>query len=238
MKAMKTNGWRKGLGALWLALVALCLAGQAFAQGGRAVVLTIDGALTRIQTTYLQRGLERARRDGAEVVVLQLNTPGGDVLLMNDLVDLIRASQVPVVVYVAPRGAMAGSAGTIITLAGHAAAMAPETAIGAASPVGGQGEDLGQTLESKLKNILKATVRSLAVRRGQRAIDLAERTIESAEAASANEALDAHLVDFIANDINDLLHQLNGYTVETLTGQHTLNTEFAQVDNLSLSFIE
>jgi membrane-bound serine protease (ClpP class) len=99
---------------------------------------------------------------------------------------------------------MAGSAGTVITLAGHAAAMAPETAIGAASPVGGQGEDLGETLEAKLKNIMKATVRSLAERRGQQAVELAESTIESAAAASAEEALNANLVDFIANDLNDL----------------------------------
>jgi membrane-bound serine protease (ClpP class) len=187
---------------------------------------------------YLERGLRSAEERDAELLVLQLNTPGGEYELMQNIVETIRASSTPVVVYIAPRGATAGSAGTVITLAGHAAAMAPETAIGAASPVGGQGEDLGQTLESKLKNILKATVRSLAERRGQQAIDLAERTIESAEAASANEALDAHLVDFIANDINDLLHQLNGYTVDTLTGQHTLNTENPQIDNMSLSFIE
>ena len=107
---------------------------------------------------------------------------------MNSMVQDIRASTVPIVVYVAPRGAMAASAGTMLTLAGHAAAMAPETAIGAASPVGGEGEDLGETMEAKEKNILKATVRSLAEDRGEAAVALAEATIESAEAVSANEA--------------------------------------------------
>jgi membrane-bound serine protease (ClpP class) len=157
---------------------------------------------------------------------------------MQSMVEAIRASDVPVAVYITPRGAMAGSAGTVVTLAGHVSAMAPETAIGAASPVGPQGEDLGQTLEAKTKNILKATVRSLSARRGQRAIDLAESTIESASAASAQEALDAGMVDFIANDLNELLRQLNGFTVETLTGRRTLNTGNAEIDFLALSFIE
>lgn len=210
------------------------------AQGGRpvVVVLTADGALTPAMVEYLERGIRTATQDGAELLVLQLNTPGGSIDLMQTMVEDIRASTVPVAVYITPRGAMAGSAGTVVTLAGHVAAMAPETAIGAASPVGSQGEDLGQTLEAKVKNILKATVRSLAERRGQKAVTLAESTIDSAAAASAQEALDAGLVDFIANDQNDLLRQLNGFKVETLTGQHTLNTANAEVINLPPSFIE
>ena len=227
---------------LWLltGLLAMWPVAPTQAQDGRpqVIVLTADGALTPAMREYLERGIRTATQQGAELLVLQLNTPGGSIDLMQSMVEDIRASAVPVAVYITPRGAMAGSAGTVITLAGHVAAMAPETAIGAASPVGSQGEDLGQTLEAKVKNILKATVRSLAERRGQRAIDLAESTIESAAAASAQEALDAGLVDFIANDLNDLLRQLNGFKVETLTGQHTLNTTNADVTNLPPSFIE
>ena len=169
------------------------------AQGDRpfVLVLTADGPLTPAMLEYLERGIRSAKDRGAELLVLQLNTPGGSIELMQSMVEDIRASTVPVAVYITPRGAMAGSAGTVVTLAGHVAAMAPETAIGAASPVGPQGEDLGQTLEAKVKNILKATVRSLAERRGPRAVTLAESTIESAAAASAQEALDAGLVDFI-----------------------------------------
>jgi membrane-bound serine protease (ClpP class) len=141
-------------------------------------------------------------------------------------------------VYIAPRGAMAGSAGTVITLAGHASAMAPETAIGAASPVGPQGEDLGETLAAKEKNILKATVRSLSERRGQEAVDLAESTIESAAAASASEALAVGLVDFIAKDEADLLHQLDGFTVQLKSGERTLETTGASVTQVPLSLIE
>ena len=122
--------------------------------------------LTPSMGEYLKRGIRLAERENAELLIFKLNTPGGSIDLMQDMVESIRASAVPVVVYIAPRGAMAGSAGTMITLAGHAAAMAPETAIGAASPVGPQGEELGETLEAKEKNILKATVRSLAERRG------------------------------------------------------------------------
>ena len=126
------------------------------------LLLTADGPLTPAMAEYLDRGIRYAERDGIELIVFQLNTPGGSVTLMNRMVQSIRNSPIPVVVYVGPRGAMAGSAGTGITLAGHAAAMAPETAIGAASPVGEQGQDLGTTIEAKEKNILKATVRSLA----------------------------------------------------------------------------
>lgn len=200
--------------------------------------LSAKGPLTPAMGEYLRRGLRLAAQRGAEALVFQLDTPGGSVDLMNNMVQDIRASTVPVVVYVAPRGAMAGSAGTVITLAGHAAAMAPETAIGAASPVGAEGEDLGETLEAKTKNILKATVRSLAERRGPEAIALAEQTIESAQAASASEALEAGMVDFIAQDLDDLLHQLDGFTVETIAGTRTLHTAGATVEVVESTFIE
>lgn len=202
------------------------------------LVLSAEGALTPAMLGYLERGLRSAEQRGAELLVFQLNTPGGSVTLMQSMVESIRASRVPVVVYVTPRGAMAGSAGTLITLAGHAAAMAPETAIGAASPVGPQGEDLGETIAAKEKNILKATVRSLAERRGERAVALAESTIESAEAASPREALEVGMIDFIANDLDELLVQLDGFRVMTLTEERTLNTSGAQVEELSTSFIE
>jgi membrane-bound serine protease (ClpP class) len=209
------------------------------AQGEQVIVLlTAQGAVTPAMAEYLDRGLERAEREGAEALIFQLDTPGGSIDLMNRMVQRIRNSRVPVVVYIAPRGAMAGSAGTVITLAGHAAAMAPETAIGAASPVGGQGEDLGETIETKQKEILKATVRSLAARRGEEATALAEATIEDAIAVSATEALDVGLIDFIATDIDDLLTQLDGFTVEMPAGERSLDTVDAQIIDFPQSFIE
>ena len=202
------------------------------------LVLTAEGPLTPVLVGYIERGVEIAQREGAELLVLQLNTPGGSIDLMNRIIQIIRGSPVPVVVYVAPRGAMAGSAGTLITLAGHASAMAPETAIGAASPVGAQGEELGETLATKEKEILRATARSLAERRPAEAIALAEDTIEKARAVSASEALEVGLVDFIASDINDLLRQLDGYQVTVLDTPRTLNTRNAVLRPLGLTLVE
>jgi membrane-bound serine protease (ClpP class) len=210
------------------------------AQGGAPQVLelTANGPLTPSMEEYLKRGIRLAEQEGAELLIFKLNTPGGSLDLMQNMVESIRASAIPVVVYVAPRGAMAGSAGTVITLAGHAAAMAPETAIGAASPVGSEGQELDATSAAKAKNITKATVRSLAEGRGQAAVDLAESTIESAAAASASEALNAGLVDFIALDEADLLRQLDGFTVQLASGERTMETTGAIVTELSPSLIE
>lgn len=203
-----------------------------------ALLLTLEGPLTPAMQEYLQRGLRTAENQGAEVLILQLDTPGGSVNLMNNMVKEIRASRVPVVVFVAPSGAMAGSAGTVITLAGHAAAMAPGTAIGAASPVDIAGQDLGETIAAKEKSILKATVRSLAANRSEEAIRLAEDTIETAAAVSAQEAYDVGLIDFIAGDVRDLLTQLDGFVGTTAAGEYTLNTENAIVVPFNQTFIE
>ena len=223
---------------LFLTLLFGILPARAQTDTPLVLVLTVDEAVAPPMVEYLKRGLSRAEQQGAELVILQLNTPGGSIDAMNEVIQMIRNSRVPVVVYVAPSGAMAGSAGTVVVLAGHAAAMAPDTTIGAASPVGAQGEDLGETMQAKVKNILKATVRSLAEGRGSRAVELAEQTIDNAAAASAEEAAAAGMVDFIAVDIPDLLRQLDGFKVETKTGEQTLETTDARVETVPESFIE
>jgi len=157
---------------------------------------------------------------------------------MTEMEQMILASTIPVVVYVAPSGAMAASAGTIITLAGHASAMAPGTTIGAASPVGSQGEDLGDTMEAKVKNTLAATARSLTQRRSATAIALAEDTIQNAAAVSADEAFQAGLIDFIATDLNDLRSQLDGFTVTVGGEEVTLQTADASFVPINISLIE
>ncbi len=200
--------------------------------------LTAEGAVTPSMSVYIQRGLREAETRGAQLLVVQLNTPGGEVSVMEEIVRAIRASSVPVVVYVAPRGAMAGSAGTVITLAGHLAAMAPETAIGAASPVGPQGEDLQETLAAKTKEILKAMARSLAEGRPPEAIRLIESTIDEAHAVTAAEALQAGMVDIVAVDQADLLRQLDGRQVDTATGRATLRTQGALVEELPSTLTE
>jgi membrane-bound serine protease (ClpP class) len=211
---------------------------HAAAAGPVAMVLTIDGAITPATQEYLARGIKTAEQTGAEVIILQLNTPGGSLGPMQNMAEAIRASSVPVVVYVTPNGAWAASAGTVITLAGQAAAMSPETAIGAASPVGSGGTDLSTTEATKVKEAMKALVRSYTERRGAEATALAESTIESAVAVSASEALNAHLVDFIANTLGDLLNQLNGFTVQMADGPRTLHTAGAVTQSLEMSLIE
>ncbi len=233
---MKTPRWAS---IVLLALAVLLSASPVTGQGQRvALVMRAQGPLTPAMAEYLDRGLARAAEMDAELVIFQLDTPGGQVDLMNRMVQSMRGSRVPVVVFVAPNGAMAGSAGTVLVLAGHMAAMAPETAIGAASPVGGQGEDLGETIATKVKEILKATVRSLAERRGAEAVAMAEAAIEEARAASAQEALDAGLIDFIANDLDELLLQLDGFSVQVGGQTRVLHTADLQVVELEQSLIE
>ncbi len=202
------------------------------------LVMNIDGPITPAAQEYLARSIKLSKQQGAELLILQLNTPGGGIDTMNKMLQDMRASPVPIIVFVAPRGAMAGSAGTMITLAGHASAMAPETIIGAASPIGSQGEDLGDTLKSKEMEALKATVRTLTERRGAEAVQLAEDTIEKAHAVSSNEAFQAGLVDFVANDVDDLLSKLDGFSVETIDGERSLFTAGAVVDTIPLTLIE
>jgi membrane-bound serine protease (ClpP class) len=187
---------------------------------------------------YIARGIHTAEQRGAELLIIELDTPGGMINTMQEIVADIRASEVPVAVYVAPHGAMAASAGTLITLAGHASAMAPDTIIGAASPIGGQGEDLPTTAMAKEVEALKAMVRTLASERGEQAVTLGESMIEHARAVSAEEALEAGLVDVIATDREELLALLDGLTVALATGEQTLRTGGAVTEELPASFIE
>lgn len=240
MKKQRLLSWMLAFTLLVVFASQRLQANHASAQGDAPLVLVLSarGPLTPAMADYLARGIQTAEKRQAELLVLQLDTPGGSVELANRMTQDIRASQIPVVVYVSPSGAIAGSAGTVITLAGHAAAMTPGTAIGAASPVGMEGEDLGETMEAKVKNLLKATVRSLAERRSQEAIDLVESTIEDAEAVSASQALQAGLIDFVADDLNDLLDQLDGFSVQVGSSDRSLSTQKACLELFNPSLIE
>ena len=181
------------------------------------VVVKLDGPLTPIWKEILQRAIDEGTKTQASAVLVELNTTGGSIDLMNDLIQQILASPTPVVVYVSPQGSMAASAGTLLVLSGKISAMAPDTILGAASPVGSQGADLSTTEQLKTKEALKATARSLIAWRGADAVALAEQAIDSAKAASAEEALQAGLIDIIARDEQDLLRQLDGRVV-TING--------------------
>jgi membrane-bound serine protease (ClpP class) len=203
-----------------------------------ALVMTADGPIMPPMLEYFRRGIDVAERRNADLLVIQLNTPGGSIDTMLKIIDSIRASDVPVVVYVSPKGAIAGSAGALITMAGHASAMAPESAIGASSPIGGSGENLESTLEAKQKEILKAKARTLITQRGGDAVALAESMIDNAKAVTADEALEAKLIDFVADDVEDLLQALNGLTVQMNDGPRTIETSGVDPVPLDMSFIE
>lgn len=205
---------------------------------GQVLAIEATGPVTPVMLSYIERGIEAAEASNAEALIIELNTPGGDVELTKQIIQAIVASEVPVVVYVSPSGGHAASAGTFITLAGHVAAMAPNTSIGAASPISGQGEEIPETLESKIKNILQADIEGLARRRGEEAVEWAREAVSEARAASAEEALELGVIDFIATDLQDLLSQMDGFTV-TLQGEEmTLHTEGAPVEELPMTTVE
>src|SRR5687768_12956405 len=203
-----------------------------------ALVMTADGPIMPPMLEYIKRGIEVAEQRNAEMLVIQLNTPGGSIETMLEIIRAIRASNVPVAIYVAPKNAIAGSAGAMITMAGHVSAMAPETSIGASSPISSSGENLTSTAEAKAKEITKASIRPLVTPRGEEALQLAEAMIDEAKAATADEALEAKLIDFVADDTKDLLQALNGFTVQLNDGPHTINTSGVETDALNMSFIE
>jgi membrane-bound serine protease (ClpP class) len=203
-----------------------------------ALVMTADGLIMPPMLEYFKRGIETADRQNAEVLIIQLNTPGGNLDTMLEIITEIRASDVPVIVYVAPRNAIAGSAGAMITMAGHASAMAPETSIGASSPISGSGENLDSTSATKAKEISKAAIRDFVSPRGEEALALAEAMIDEAKAATATEALEVNLIDFVVDNVDDLLEALDGFTVQMEDGPRTLNTARADTGALDMSFIE
>jgi len=231
----------KRVGSLLVLAAVLLFAFQTVtAQSSRplVVLMNANGAIAPVMQEYIQRGIQSAEQNKAEAVIIQLNTPGGDILSLDNIIQDIRASTVPVVIYVAPNGAWAGSAGALVTMAGQVSAMAPEAAIGASSPVDSSGQDLNATEKAKTSQIMKATIRPLVERRGAAASQLAQDMIDNAKAVTATEALQVHLIDFIATNTNDLLKQLNGFQVAMPDGIHTLNTTNVTTQNADMSLIE
>lgn len=236
----RARGRLAGLFLLILVVVVgVALARPVAAQeGSREVVrLRAEGPVTPAMLSYLERGVARGEETGLPVLVT-LDTPGGSVEITQDIIRLFRNARVPVLVYVSPAGAQAASAGSLITLAAHASGMAPETVIGAASPVGGEGQDIEETLYRKLVEDLKATVRGLAERRGEEAVTLAEAMIEDARAVNANEALAAGLVDAVAADVPTFLEAVDGMTVDVAGESWTLQTAGATPTPLEMSAVE
>jgi membrane-bound serine protease (ClpP class) len=224
---------------LILALAGLVLASPLAAQdtGREVLLLNAEGPVTPAMLSYLERGVVAGEERGIPLLVT-LNTPGGSVAITQDIIRLFRNARVPVLVYVSPAGAQAASAGSLITLSAHASGMAPETVIGAASPVSGEGQDIEETRYRKLVEDLKATVRGLAQRRGEEAVVLAEEMIEDARAVHAREALDVGLIDAVSDDVPAFLEAVDGLTVDVAGRTWTLQTAGAAQTPLGMSFVE
>ena len=216
------------------------LAGQVTAQepvGPHALVITVNGVINPVKDRYLERALEEALLSGATLLVIKLDTPGGLLDSTRDIVERLLDSPVPTAVYVSPPGARAGSAGTFITAAANFAVMAPGSNIGAATPVSSTGQDLDETLASKVENDAAALIRSIAQERGRNS-ELLEATVREAASYTAQEAVDGDVADFIAEDLDHLLSQLHGLTAETSRGPVTLDTDSLPTRDLEKNLLE
>jgi len=224
--------------AVFLLAVAFLLPLEAEGAPPRVDVIKVKGPIVPVVADYIQRGIDHAQ-DGAQAVVIELDTPGGLTSTTQTIIEAILNSPVPVVVYVSPAGAWAGSAGAFITLAGHVAAMAPGTFIGAAHPVTiGGVDELPQPQEEKLVNALASTIRSIAQER-QRNVEAAEDMVRQSLAKTDNEALELNLIDLRAENLSELLDRLEGRQI-TLSGYGTttLHTSEAEVNRIPMSFVE
>lgn len=216
------------------------LAGNAVSQESdapHALAISIDGVISPLEDRHIGRALQLADDQGAVLLIIRLDTPGGLLDSTRAIVERLLSSSTPTVVYVSPRGARAGSAGTFVTAAANFAVMAPGTNIGAATPVSSTGEDLQETLASKVENDAAALIRSIAQERGRNA-DLLEDTVRSAASYTATEAADGEVVDFIANDLNDLLVKLNGMVAQTPEGPITVATDGLDIKDIERSLLE
>ena len=209
-------------------------AGGTLGAGKSIVVLPTTGIVDDVMATYLREGIAQAVRDEATAVVVKLNTPGGNLSSTNDIVGTFLESPIPVIVWVAPAGGFAASAGTFVTLSANLAYMAPGTSIGAASPVGPQGEDIPGTLGQKVKNDAIAKITSIALARN-RPVDWAVSTVRDAKSYPATDAVAAHAVDGLASSLDDVLAMANGRDVTVRGTKLTLHLSGATTSDLTMN---
>ena len=217
--------------------LALMFAGVAAAQGERVDVLSLKGVVNPPQAAYIKRGIEEANRAGAELVVIEMDTPGGLDSSMRDIIQAILESKVPVAVYVIP-GGRAASAGTFIVMASHVAGMAPGTSIGAAHPVGAQGEEIEGTLGDKVTNDAAEYIRSLAKMRGRNAEWAADEAVRQAKSLDGETAKERNVVEFVAPNLDAFVDSLDGYLVTIDDSQVTLNTHQAERRHNGMNLVE
>ncbi|HET6314831.1 MAG TPA: nodulation protein NfeD, partial [Chloroflexota bacterium] len=227
-------------------VLALCWAvavtATALAQSsGEVVVGEIKGIINPVMAGYVDRVISDAEKNNAPAVVFYMDTPGGLSDAMRDINLRIERSRVPVIVYVAPDGARAGSAGVYISYAAHLVGMAPATNIGSATPVAmgdnGAEAQMSPEMKAKVTNDAVAGIRALAEQRG-RDPDFAERAVREGANLQASEALRSNVVNYVANDLSDLLRQANGAQVHLASGDTTVHTLNAPTRRADMSGLE
>ena len=240
---MKPMRWGLGIAA------AALLAASSAAAAGHVNVIRVAGTINPASSSFIQKSIERSESDGAAALLLELDTPGGLVSSTKDIIQAILNAKVPIVVYVAPQGAWAGSAGTFITMAGHVAAMAPGTSIGAAHPVGvgapgGGGGDQKEGQEGardaageKAENLLVAFIESIATER-ERNVEWAAKAVRESVAIAADEALKLNVIDLVAQNRGELMDAIDGRTVKVASVEQTLVVAGAELRVIEMSMIE
>jgi len=229
--------WAGSLAVLFGSLVLVAAACGPGGDPGAVHVLTTDGDVNPVMERYIDRGIDNAEDHQANAVVIRLDTWGGLVTSMEDIVQRILAADVPVIVYVWPSGGKAASAGTFITMAGHVAAMAPSTRIGAAHPVGSGGEDIEGNLGDKVTNDAVALIKSIAHERGRNE-QWAEDAVRKSVSAFQDEAVRLNVVDLVAADLPSLLEAVDGRTVQLPQGETVLATSNAPLVYNDMNFLE
>ncbi len=219
--------------ALFLVIFSIC---NVYGQE-KILLIRLDGTINPATAEYIINSISRAEAEKASALVIEMDTPGGLLESTRKIVQGILGSSVPVIVYIAPSGARAGSAGVFITLSANIAAMAPGTNIGAAHPVGGGAEDTTSVMSEKVTNDAAAFVRAIAQKRN-RNVTWAENAVRHSISNSESEALKQKVIDLISPSLDSLLREIDGRTVETSGGFIKLKTADAQVEFVPMNWRE
>ena len=211
---------------------------EAAGETGRLVYdITVEGAIGVVTAERIEEAVELAEDEGAELLVIRLDTPGGFTQATWTICKAILNSRVPVCVWISPRGARAGSAGVYITYSAHVAAMAPSTNIGAAHPVGGGGETIDSVMNEKVTNDAVAQIKAAAKERG-RNVEWAERAVRESVSIDDREAVEINVVDLRAATLDELFEQINGRTVEMPHGDVVLRLDRPDVEEIEISWVD
>ncbi len=220
---------------IWLVLpIAAGLGGSLIAAANptSVEVLTVDGTIVPVIADYIDRGISQAEENGATVCIIELDTPGGLLDSTEEIVQSIMNADVPIVVYVSPKGAWAASAGTFITLSAHIAAMTPGTTIGAAHPVAAGGEEIPEDQMQKIVEFSAKWMRTIAEERG-RNMEEAELAVRESKSFTDVDALEYNLIDLRADNLEDLISQIDGWEVTLASGEEVVidTADYVQTRN-------